>query len=508
MNIVKLNCAACGAPISIPEDVQQITCTSCGSSLLVDRGQGYVALKVAEKLAKAIENSGTQTQEVIRENTQVTRTELQRLQLSQEIATAEMQLNGIQSEIRTLERESKNPTAVRQLIDLHENEYAVMERLHTLKLQIAEPSPDDLNGRIALAEWEIAWVGMEMNALKDSNHHQKRGLLASLTERQNRLGQEITELKSCQLRKQYASFQLQDPPIEDAAKLSSLLGVLTADEHELQKHTKTVEGRSVHAEIMDRIKKVQEALHRLDLEKITGTLTSFKDSPDVDDPVSIQDHLLRIDQDLQHLLNMDQTEAVREIQQEAIRERKRTLQQLQALERGSQPLNISQTDKSALKMSQQSSFGQVGLGCLLWVLILIGFFVVGFLIFGLSKPAGTPTNLDMLPIFFFVLVGFALGSRVFLQRAAPMINIRGFAGLRDLVITSKHPQSAVKNPHVIRILVGLITCTNVILLFITLALLIPEGISWLSAMLFVIGFMLGPIAAWFIGKRTTVSVAG
>jgi hypothetical protein len=39
--------------------------------LTVERGEGYVALKVAEKLTRAIESSGHETQAVIREGAQV-----------------------------------------------------------------------------------------------------------------------------------------------------------------------------------------------------------------------------------------------------------------------------------------------------------------------------------------------------------------------------------------------------------------------------------------------------
>lgn len=507
MSIIKMSCTACGAPISIPEDVLQITCTSCGTSLLVERGEGYVALKIAEKLARAIETSGMETQEVIRENTQVTRTELQRLQLTQELATTEMQLNGIQSEIRMLERESKNPTAVKQLPALHQSEYAAMERLRALKLQLSEPSPDDLNGQIALAEWEIAWTKAEITALKDSAHPQKPGLLANLTERQKKLDAGVIELKARQLKKNYPSFQLEDAPADDAAKLSSLLGILTGDELDLRKLTKTAEGRSVHEEIAQRIKKVQEALHRLDLEKISRKLTSLKDQPDWRDSAALNDHLARVEQDLRSLLDADQTDGVKEITKKILDDRKRTIQQLQALEKGLSLPNTDAAKEPGLKTAHFAGVGQVGLGCLLWVLILIGFFVIGFLIYGLIKPDGTPTNLDMLPVLFFTLVGFALGSQVFLRRTVPTISIQGFAGLPDLVITSKHPESGIRNLRVVKILVGLITCINVILLFLTLVMLTSGNITWLAALLFVIGFVLGPLAAWFIAKRTTISLA-
>src|SRR5512137_1103532 len=111
MRIEKLNCTACGAPMSIPGDLDFVTCSSCGSSLRIERGDGYVALKIVEKLTKSIEESGFATQEVIRENTQVTRAEFQRLQLAQELSAAETRLSNIQAEIRAVKRGAVSVTS-------------------------------------------------------------------------------------------------------------------------------------------------------------------------------------------------------------------------------------------------------------------------------------------------------------------------------------------------------------------------------------------------------------
>ena len=57
MKVVKLNCPTCGAPISIPETVAQFNCASCGSLLTLEHGEGYYALKAAEKISDAIRSS-------------------------------------------------------------------------------------------------------------------------------------------------------------------------------------------------------------------------------------------------------------------------------------------------------------------------------------------------------------------------------------------------------------------------------------------------------------------
>jgi predicted membrane-bound spermidine synthase len=113
----------------------------------------------------------------------------------------------------------------------------------------------------------------------------------------------------------------------------------------------------------------------------------------------------------------------------------------------------------------------------------------------------------MLVLFLSTLIGFVLGSWVFLRRTAPVITIRGFAGLRDLVITPKHPEKAIRDEKVIKLLVGLITCVSVILLFFALSTFVPEEKSGFSAVIFIVGMVVGPFAARYIARRTCVSGA-
>ncbi|MEJ5250032.1 MAG: hypothetical protein WHS90_19830, partial [Caldilinea sp.] len=84
MNVQKMSCPNCGASISVAEDLNQLNCAFCGSTLSVQRGEGYAALKMAEKLGQAIRDSSTQTQGTIREGAQVTQLELKRLQINQD----------------------------------------------------------------------------------------------------------------------------------------------------------------------------------------------------------------------------------------------------------------------------------------------------------------------------------------------------------------------------------------------------------------------------------------
>src|SRR5450759_2084713 len=144
MKVTKLNCTACGAPISVADDLYFLNCAACGTFLAIERGDGYVALKLAERVARAIEDSGKGTQDVIRESTQVTRSELQRLQMAQELSAVQMQLSNIQAEIRAVQRLPTTMTTISQIQNLHISEYYAMDRNRLLSIQMSSPDPLNL----------------------------------------------------------------------------------------------------------------------------------------------------------------------------------------------------------------------------------------------------------------------------------------------------------------------------------------------------------------------------
>ncbi len=133
MNVQKMSCPNCGAPISVAEDLNQLNCAFCSSTLSVQRGEGYVALKMAEKLGQAIQDSSAQTQGTIREGTQVTQLELKRLQINQDITTAQLQLSNVQAEIRSLEREKVTGKTKQQLRELRQEEASIKSRIASLQ---------------------------------------------------------------------------------------------------------------------------------------------------------------------------------------------------------------------------------------------------------------------------------------------------------------------------------------------------------------------------------------
>jgi predicted RNA-binding Zn-ribbon protein involved in translation (DUF1610 family) len=47
MTVRMVACASCGAPIAVPDDIDRLTCARCGSDLIIRRGEGFIASKLA-----------------------------------------------------------------------------------------------------------------------------------------------------------------------------------------------------------------------------------------------------------------------------------------------------------------------------------------------------------------------------------------------------------------------------------------------------------------------------
>jgi LSD1 subclass zinc finger protein len=131
MKTIKLNCASCGAPIVVPDEADTVVCSSCHSTMMVDRGEGYVTLKIVEKLANAI-----------KENAYVTQVELKRMQLNQLISMEEMKINSLQTEFRAAKRRMPaNLTCTSEMADLLLQENDIRTHVRSLYADIAHLEP-------------------------------------------------------------------------------------------------------------------------------------------------------------------------------------------------------------------------------------------------------------------------------------------------------------------------------------------------------------------------------
>jgi hypothetical protein len=137
MEVRTVACASCGAPLRIPSDIDSLTCAYCGAAQEVRRGEGYVALKMAEAVSRTIEETGAETQSAIREGTVATQAELKRLQLRQDLSGLEVRLSSVQSEIRAVQRQGASREASKQLQELRSKERTLMHRIEGLQRSLA-----------------------------------------------------------------------------------------------------------------------------------------------------------------------------------------------------------------------------------------------------------------------------------------------------------------------------------------------------------------------------------
>lgn len=138
MELKSTFCPACGGAVYVPPDAQRVACDYCGCELTVERGEGDIDLSVAQKLGDVFEGVGAETRQTIQQSSDVTRSELKRLQIGQQTTTLQLQLSNVRAEIRALEREKElSPKAKRQLKELRQEERECLDQLSALQKILA-----------------------------------------------------------------------------------------------------------------------------------------------------------------------------------------------------------------------------------------------------------------------------------------------------------------------------------------------------------------------------------
>ena len=133
MEIQKLNCVSCGAPLDIPDNSDSINCPFCHAKLVIKRDEGSATVKIIEQVSQAVQQTGTATQSAIQDGTQVTKSELKRLEISQDLSMLQLQLTNIQSEIRSLQRGRIDKVISNQIIELRNQENSLIQRIKVLQ---------------------------------------------------------------------------------------------------------------------------------------------------------------------------------------------------------------------------------------------------------------------------------------------------------------------------------------------------------------------------------------
>ena len=272
MKTVKLSCASCGAPITIPEGVDTVICPSCQSTLAVDRGEGYVTLKLVEKLT----NSLQETTSAIKENAYVTQVELRRMQINQSISMEEMKLHSLQSEIRAAKRGGQaNNVNNPELMDLLLQENDIRMRIRSLAADAAhldpgwEESLEVIRRDGQLIDQAIQCLAPYKEAIPILNR------LAKMHEEQRRNVAAYEALEIKLLRREIVS--LGYPPFSQLSltQMEELMKVIPGDLIRLEAGEQTAVKIRVHKDLKEKLEKVKAVYPRRKVEEEAGPLPSL-----------------------------------------------------------------------------------------------------------------------------------------------------------------------------------------------------------------------------------------
>lgn len=555
MKITKLSCTACGAPISIPEDLDQITCTACGTGLIIERGEGYVALKLAEKIARSIEITGIQTQNAIHENTTVTREELQRLQISQEVSSLQMQLNGVQTELRMLRRDVNNVMAKKPLSNLEKQEFQVMEQIRSLKKQAFSPNPSNLRASINFFEWESAWLEAEMVALNDGNLPQRGQLFLQLQNQRVNSNASLAALRTAELKMRFPSFSMPDPPSDNVDEILKVLAKVDNDEGGCRQYLGLPEGREVHHQLVQRQKSLRQKADQLELARLQRNLLSLNMEPNPNDGASLVAYLNQLDSDIQVLERASASNPINELRNQLYKSRNASIKQLNSInkanshsttvettpaflprigaattgiftgiglffagimswlakptkttassgqrEKNSQPnvLNTYQQDKKRKSVAHPT----LG-GFLIWIFSLIASLLIGFGLFATINVNTAPNGFTISILVASVTIGYILGAKAFLRRASASIKVEGKGNMKDMFIRTRNPGKGIRNEKAIKFWVGLIVFISMLLFGLFAGVLVAEKSPAIMVLILLSSIIAAIAFGILAAKRTT-----
>lgn len=235
MKLIKLNCTACGAPISIPDDIEHLNCAICGSMLYLERGEGYYSLKVAEKLADAIQSSSKSTEDAIRQTAEMTQRELRRMQLNQSLQNAETKMRAATAQQMAY---NEQPLTLQRLPIFHNmifDEWLHWEECRRLQLQLDVLDGKGLENNDLALETQVDFIDHSLLIMRTlPKTKENNGLIESLIEEQNLYREYMLELTKKKKREEVPSFKITQPFSEDLNDLQTQIKQLLADINELR----------------------------------------------------------------------------------------------------------------------------------------------------------------------------------------------------------------------------------------------------------------------------------
>jgi ABC-type nickel/cobalt efflux system permease component RcnA len=333
MEIKKVNCEACGAPITVPEDVEFLNCSSCGSALAVQRGEGYVSLKMVKEVTSAI-----------RDGTYATKSELQKLQITQEISMLEMQLNSIQGEIRSLDRDlvggKSNLGHLTQRMDLNYQAFTLIDRIRRLRINLYNLSlPDYTTDQEALLSL-LVLAQNAIAALKNANLNRPevKSQLAAIQAVEKDYSQKLARVKVSHLKAGLRSFSLPKDQNLDEETAKICYNTVKADLEKIQAIPNSPEKQSVISELRQMQSHFYEEWRRAADTRIQSGLHSLDlGGPEGLDAISAQANLSLIQSDTGYLQSLEKNHIIEDYLQRLNRKERQYAAYLRKLEKKSQP---------------------------------------------------------------------------------------------------------------------------------------------------------------------------
>ena len=125
-------CPTCGANVTVPPGTTRAKCEYCGSSYTVQMDHGEAILMSNQQLSGAIKESSQQTL------TELQRMQLgqQRAQLAQQYTSIRLHLDTLESELRTLQRTPATRVTKKQIKDLEDRRKEIRDQLQMLQTEM------------------------------------------------------------------------------------------------------------------------------------------------------------------------------------------------------------------------------------------------------------------------------------------------------------------------------------------------------------------------------------
>lgn len=269
MSTNQLNCASCGAVITVPENREFINCPYCAAILAVIRGEGYTAFKVVESITKSLPTLDDFTQKTgqLPNNARsepVPVSEDQRLR--DQIQIAEMQLANLQADINAIERVQRVSRRNPSLRRLYSQVFQTLETLRTLYQTLAALGPQDIDSCIAALESEIPWINAELQALESASDGESQDASSvwettsdQIRDYRRKLLIKISDLHIQKIKEPLPSFQVKEVSLHDRAAISAVLAIIRADQDRVAKMPQTLEVSMIKDELTARYQTLLKA---------------------------------------------------------------------------------------------------------------------------------------------------------------------------------------------------------------------------------------------------------